>query len=197
MINDLNVDKTIASSGKLIWQPKIILNGDISNGSMIFHSHVSLVRGSLYVNSVISGKWLAYFHSWKWYNCNPSKSERLPKKTDTNCKLEWAKHHQTKKQQWIFFSVGARATASFQKNGIRYTYVLTPQGTLRAPWCATWSRWFQPFFWEHIGKSHSKLNSYTIQGTNISHLGKRKIIFKSTFKRGYASSQECRYKENS
>ena len=31
---------------------------------------------------------------------------------------------------------------------------------------------------------------YTLQGTNISHLGKRKIIFKSAFKRGYVSSLE-------
>jgi len=30
----------------------------------------------------------------------------------------------------------------------------------------------------------------TLQGTNISHLGKRKIIFKSAFKRGYVSSLE-------
>ena len=31
---------------------------------------------------------------------------------------------------------------------------------------------------------------YTLQGTNISHLGKRKHIFKSAFKMGYVSSQE-------
>jgi len=30
----------------------------------------------------------------------------------------------------------------------------------------------------------------TLQGTNISHLGKRKIIFKSSFGTGYVSSQE-------
>ena len=30
----------------------------------------------------------------------------------------------------------------------------------------------------------------TLQGTNISHLGKRKIIFKSAFLGGYVSSQE-------
>ena len=33
-------------------------------------------------------------------------------------------------------------------------------------------------------------NSPKIQGTNVSHLGKRKIMFKSTFKRGYVNSQE-------
>ena len=195
----IKVDKTIASSGKLIWQRKIIiLNGDISsNGYIIFHSHVSLVEGSLFLNSVISGEWLAYFHSWKWYNWNPGKSQRNRKKLTQTANSN-GQSIMKQKKQCIFFSVGARATASFQKNGgIWYTYVLTPQGTLRASWCATWSRWFQPFFWEHIGKSHSKLNSYTIQGTNISHLGKRKIIFKSTCKRGYVSSQECRYKESS
>ena len=34
---------------------------------------------------------------------------------------------------------------------------------------------------------------YTLLGTNISHLGKRNIIFKSAFKRGYVSSQEGIY----
>ena len=33
-------------------------------------------------------------------------------------------------------------------------------------------------------------DSITLQGTNISHLGKRKIIFKSAFLGGYVSSQE-------
>ena len=34
---------------------------------------------------------------------------------------------------------------------------------------------------------------YTLQGTNISHLGKRKIIFKRDFLMGYVSSQEGIY----
>ena len=37
-------------------------------------------------------------------------------------------------------------------------------------------------------------NMDTHQGINISHLGNRKIIFKSTFKMGYVSSQEGSWK---
>ena len=33
-------------------------------------------------------------------------------------------------------------------------------------------------------------DSNTLQGTNISHLGKRKIIFKTALEKGYVSSQE-------
>ena len=35
----------------------------------------------------------------------------------------------------------------------------------------------------------------TLQATNISHLGQRNIIFKSTFQRGYVSSRQCIYLE--
>ena len=34
-------------------------------------------------------------------------------------------------------------------------------------------------------KEHEEIRGNTLQGTNISHLGKRKIIFKSAFKSGY------------
>ena len=34
-------------------------------------------------------------------------------------------------------------------------------------------------------KEHQEIRGNTLQGTNISHLGKRKIIFKSAFKSGY------------
>ena len=40
----------------------------------------------------------------------------------------------------------------------------------------------------HFQGSRPKIAS--LQGTNISHLGKRKIIFKSAFLLGYVSSQE-------
>ena len=49
-----------------------------------------------------------------------------------------------------------------------------------------------------LGKAHSQFfstssTSGTLKGSNTSHLGKRKIIFKSTFGRGYVSSQEGKF----
>jgi len=40
------------------------------------------------------------------------------------------------------------------------------------------------------GSSKVSTNWFSLQGTNISHLGKRKILFKSAFKRGYVSFLE-------
>ena len=58
--------------------------------------------------------------------------------------------------------------------------------------------WFRCAENDRLGipnRNHLKhLPRNTLQGTNISHLGKRKIIFKSAFLGGYVSSQEGMYK---
>ena len=45
-------------------------------------------------------------------------------------------------------------------------------------------------------QNHSSDWKYTLQGTNKSHLGKRKIIFKSAFERRYVSFQQGTYSKD-
>ena len=55
-----------------------------------------------------------------------------------------------------------------------------PGWSLRLLWTKTLDS-----MWQLAGDDH------TLLGTNMFHLGKRKVIFKSAFKRGYVSSLEC------
>ena len=67
----------------------------------------------------------------------------------------------------------------------------TPE--IRKIWDTFRNGFQHPLFYvklEFGGKLWFLLSTSTLLGTNMSRIGKRKIIFKSTFGRGYVSSQE-------